>query len=211
MPRSRGTFFTHFFSLSSGPLVTLRFLRLLLLNLLLAWACALAPVQASASDTVEIIHAHIESVDEGYKLAASYAFDLNHGLEDALQHGVPLYFTTELELTRPRWYWFDEKAIVARQTTRIYYNVLLRQYHVAITGSVPQSFTSLDDALFLLRRPSRWVVAARGALKPGEVYNVTLQMGMDRDFLPKPIQVNAFNNSDWRLSSNKKSFQYKAE
>jgi hypothetical protein len=36
-------------------------------------------------------------------------------------------------------------------------------------------------------------------------------MGMDRDYLPKPIQLNAFNNSDWRLSSNKKTFMYKAE
>lgn len=210
-PRTRGYFLTHLFSLGSGPLVTIRFLRLLVLNLLLASLCALAPAQASSSDTVDITHAHIEAGEEGYRLAASYAFDLNHGLEDALQHGVPLYFTTEVELTRPRWYWFDEKAIVARQTTLIKYNVLLRQYHVAITGSVQQTFTSLDDALFLIRRPSRWLIAQRGALKVGETYNVTLQMGMDRDFLPKPIQVNAFNNSDWRLSSNKKSFQYKAE
>ena len=36
-------------------------------------------------------------------------------------------------------------------------------------------------------------------------------MGMDRDYLPKPIQVNAFNNSEWRLASNKKTFQYRAE
>jgi hypothetical protein len=178
--------------------------------MLLVFACALPPVHA-ASDTVEITHAHIDAVDEGYKLAASFAFDLNHGLEDAIQHGVPLYFTTEVELTRPRWYWFDEKAIVARQTARIHYDVLTRQYHVAITGSVQQTFASFEDALFLLRRPARWLIAPRGALKVGEVYNVSLEMGMNRDFLPKPIQVNAFNNSDWRLSSNRKSFLYKAE
>jgi hypothetical protein len=54
-------------------------------------------------------------------------------------------------------------------------------------------------------------VAPRGALKPGETYNVTVRMGIDRNYLPKPIQVNAFNNSEWRLASDKKTFQYKAE
>ena len=189
--------------------MTSRFFRLLACHLLLVLLCAL-PARA-ASDGVDITHAHIEATDEGYRLSASFAFDLNHGLEDAIQHGVSLYFTTEVELTRPRWYWFDEKAIVARQTSRINYDVLLRRYSVAITGSVQQSFTSLDDALFLLRRPARWLVAPKGALKVGEVYNVKLQMGMDQDYLPKPMQVNAFNNSDWRLTSSQKTFTYKAE
>jgi hypothetical protein len=193
-----------------GTLMTVGLRTLALwLMLLLTVVCALP--QARAADAVEITHAHIEMADEGYRLAASYGFDLNHGLEDAIQHGVQLYFTTQIELTRPRWYWFDEKAITAKQTSRISYNVLTRQYHVAIIGSVQQTFSTLDDALFLIRRPSRWLVAPRSALKTGELYNVTVVMGMDRDYLPKPIQVNAFNNSDWRLSSNKKTFIYKAE
>lgn len=194
-----------FFTDYTRTLVT--FFRLLFLTLLLA--CSVP--RAYAADVVDITRAYIESSDEGYKLAASYAFDLNHDLDDAVQHGVPLYFTTEIELTRPRWYWFDEKAIVARQTSKLSYNVLLRQYYVSVGGSVQQTFSTLDDALFLIRRPSRWLVAARGALKVGQTYNVTLRMGMDRDYLPKPIQVNAFNNSDWRLSSNKKTFLYTAE
>jgi hypothetical protein len=54
-------------------------------------------------------------------------------------------------------------------------------------------------------------VAPRGALKVGEVYNVTVSMGMDRNYLPKPIQVSAFNNREWTLASQKKTFQYRAE
>jgi hypothetical protein len=196
--------------LSTGPLVTRRFFRLLAWQLLLMLACAL-PAAHAAEETVEITRAYIEAAEEGYRLSAAYSFELNHGLEDALQHGVKLYFTTEVEFTRPRWYWVDEKAVSVKRTARIYYDVLTRQYHVAIIGSVQQSFSTLEDALFLLRRPSRWVVAPRGALKVGEVYNVTLRMGMDRDYLPKPLQVNAFNSSEWRLASNKKTFQYRAE
>lgn len=192
---------------NTGPLVTI-FSRCFTL-LLLMLACLAPPAQAA--DGVDITRAYLEATDDGYRLGASYAFELNHDLEDAVQHGVPLFFTTEIELTRPRWYWFNEKAIVAKQTIKIQYNVLTRQYLVSSSGSLQQNFPTLDEALFLIRRPSRWIVAPRGALKIGEVYNVTLNMGMDRDYLPKPIQVNAFNNSDWRLASNKKTFLYKAE
>jgi hypothetical protein len=187
--------------------VTFRLLRLLACQLLLVFACA----QAQAADGVEITTAHIEATDEGYKLASNFAFELNGGLEDALKHGVKLYFTTEIELTRPRWYWTDERAVSARQTARINYDILLRQFYVTFDNSVKQTFTTLEDALFLIRRPSRWVIAPKGALEPGKVYNVTLRMFMDRERLSKPIQVNAFNNAEWRLSSNKKTFSYKAE
>jgi hypothetical protein len=174
---------------------------------MLAFAC----VWAQAADGIDITRANIEPTDEGYKLSAIYTVDLNHGLEDAIQHGVPLYFTTEIELTRPRWWWTDDRAVAARQTIRIYYDVLTRQYHVRVMGSLQQSFPTLDEAMSLIRRPSRWMIAPKGALKPGETYNVTLRMFMDREYLQKPLQVNAFNNSDWRLASNKKTFTYRAE
>ena len=171
------------------------------------FACA----QAQAGEGVDIVRANIEASDEGYRLAAAYAFDLNHGLEDAIQHGVTLYFTTEVELTRPRWYWYDDRAVSQSQTIRISYKVLTREYQVSVLGSMLQSFATLDDAMVLIRRPSRWLIAPRGALKPGEVYNVTLRMFMDLERLAKPIQVNAFSSSQWRLESKDKKFQYKAE
>lgn len=187
--------------------MTLRLLRLLACQLLLLFACA----QAQAADGVEITRASIEASEEGYKLSVNYAFDLNTGLEDAIQHGVPLSFTTQIELTRPRWYWYDDKAVSERQTIRIRYDVLTRQYHVSASGGMQQSFATLEDAMVLVRRPSRWLIAPRGALKPGQTYDVTLRMFMDRDQLSKPIQLSAFNNSRWRLESKDKKFTYRAE
>ena len=187
--------------------MTIRFLRLLACQLLLLFACA----QAQAADAVDITRANIEATEDGYRLDARYAFELSHDLEDAISRGVALYFTTEIELTRPRWWWTDEKAVSARQSQRIWYDVLLRQYHVSVVGSIKQTFPTLDDALFNIRRPSRWLIAPRSGLKPGETYNVTLRMFMDRAFLQKPLQVNAFNNAGWQLGSAKKTFTYKAE
>jgi len=164
-----------------------------------------------ASDGVDLSQAHIEADDDGYKLSATFSFDLNRGLEDVINRGLTLYFTTDVELTRPRWYWFDEKAINATQTIRLQYNLITRRYNVAINGSLQQSFNTLDDALALIRRPSRWLIADKSALKVGEIYQVAIRMGLDTGLLSKPAQINALNNSDWRLSSDWKRFNYKAE
>ncbi|MBV7537979.1 DUF4390 domain-containing protein [Duganella sp. sic0402] len=189
--------------------VTLRFFRLLIAPLLLM--LALLPQPSLAAEGVEIRRALVEATEDGYRLSATYGFELSHEMEDALQYGRTLYFYTEIEFTRPRWYWFDEKAITARQTISLSYNVLTRQYNVAVSGSVHQSFSSMEDALFLIRRPNRWIVAARDKLKTGETYTVKLSMGLDPNYVPKPLKVNALNNSEWRLASDKKTFQYRAE
>jgi hypothetical protein len=187
--------------------VTVRFFLLLACQLLLALTCA----TAQAAEGIEITRASIESSDDGYRLSAVYAFDLTPGLEQAIQHGVALSFTTEIELTRPRWYWTDDHAVSSRRTIKLNYDVLLRVYHVSAAGSIQQNFDTLDDALRAVRLPARWLIAPKGALKAGETYNVTVRMFMDRDFLLKPLQIDAFNNSDWRLASHKKTFVYRAE
>jgi hypothetical protein len=193
--------------------VTQRFfpslLGLVLAMLLLV--LSLAPPSAQAADGIDIMQAHVESSDEGYKLSATFSFDLNHNLEDAINHGIALHFTIQVEMTRPRWYWFDESTINTSRTVKISKNLLTNEYQATVLGSVQQNFSSLEDALDLLRRPSRWVVAERDALKPGATYKVAVRMRLDLDYLSKPIHLNALNNSDWRLASDWKTFAYKAE
>ena len=186
--------------------MTLRFFRFLACQLLLIFAC----VQAQAADAVDIARARIEATEDGYRLSANFAFELNNALEGSIQHGIDLFFTTEVEMTRPRWYWTDEKAVSSRRTLRLHYDALLRQYSITVTGSIQRTFQSFDEALAEVRRSS-WMIAPRGALEPGKTYNVALRFYMDHDYLKKPLQVNAINNSDWQLSSGKKTFTYKAE
>jgi hypothetical protein len=177
----------------------------------LALLLALASPASHAAD-VEIAEARLEYTDEGYKLAAAYNFELNRSLEGAIARGIPLYFTTEVAIRRPRWYWLDERAATATQTIRISYNVLTRQYRAAINGSnLQQGFVSLEDAISLVRRPGRWLVAPPEALKPGETYTVALRMELDIAQLPKPFQVHSINSSDWQLSSDWRHFTYRAD
>jgi hypothetical protein len=180
----------------------------LLALVLVALSLGTSPAHA---ESVEITRASLENTDDGYKLSLSFAFELNRSLEDTIMRGVPLYFTTEVEVTRPRWYWFNEKTLSVAQTTRISYNTLTRQYQAAIGGQLQASFSTLDEAMSLVRRPGRWLIAEKGVFKPGEVYNLSVRMGLDVARLPKPFQVNALNNADWRLSSDWKQFTFRAE
>lgn len=158
---------------------------------------------------IEITHVGIESNEAGYRLSASFDVELNRGLEEALHRGIPLYFTTEVEMSRPRWYWFDEQAVSATHTVRLSYNVLTRQYSTGIPGSLQQNFSTMEDALFVIRRPGRWAIADAGELKQGVTYTVAVRMMLDTSQLPKPFQVNALNNRDWRLASDWKRFLYR--
>jgi hypothetical protein len=183
------------------------FHRGLLAVLLLVLTFMHTPVLAA--EGIETVQAHLESSENGYRLSATYAFELNHTLEDAINHGIPLRFTTQVEIKRPRWYWFDESAINAERTIILSKNLLTNEYQGNIVGGVPRSFATLDEALSLLRRPNRWVVADTSALKSGTTYHASVQMKLDLDNLSMPIKINI--NSDWRVASDRKTFAFKAE
>ena len=177
----------------------------------IAVAFALALPMVALAEGIGIRNATVAQVEDGWQVDADFDVQLSAQLEEAINRGVPLYFVVDFEMARPRWYWFDEKAVSARQTVSISYDVLTRQYNVYMPGSLRQSWGTLDEAMFMIRRPNRWLFAPKGALEPGKTYTVTLRMFMDRELLQKPLQVNAFNNADWRLTSSKKTFTYKAE
>jgi len=182
-----------------------QFILLAFLGCLLCW-------QPNAyAGNIDISYARIESSEDGYRLAASFSFDLSHELENVITSGIPLYFVTEVEITRPRWYWFDEKSVTNEQSVRISYNVLTRQYRASINGSFTQNYKDLDEALALVRRPSRWLIADKSVLSYGATYNVGIRVRLDTNQLPKPLQFNALNNSDWRLSSDWKRMTFKAD
>ncbi|MFZ6645750.1 DUF4390 domain-containing protein [Undibacterium sp. TJN25] len=168
-----------------------------------------APAHAA---NAEVTTARIESSEEGYRMVAAFSFELSHALEEAITRGIPMYFTTEVEVTRPRWYWFDEKAINSSQTVKIGYNVWTRQYTSATNGSLLQNFVTLEEAMSTVLRPRRWVVAEKSELSSGAIYNAAVRLKLDINQVPKqPFLINALNNSDWRLSSDWKRFTFKAD
>ena len=126
---------------------TNRFLGLLCLTASLGFAFA----PAASGDTIAVKSAELRAEDENYVLNAQFDFTFNPTLEEALQKGVSLYFVLEFELTRPRWYWLDEKVVAESVQYRISYSPLTQQYRLA-TGLLGQQFASLEEVEHLLSR-----------------------------------------------------------
>src|SRR6266852_4217315 len=113
---------------------------------------------------------------------------------------VALYFVVEFELSRPRWYWFDQKPVQHTQTYKITYTPLLRQYRLSV-GSVYQNFTRFEEVTRVLSRLRGVHVADSMALKRDVTYQAAVRMRLDTSQLPKPFQVNAIASRDWTLTS----------
>ncbi len=183
----------------------------LLLAFCLSSLLAFAPAGARAAEGIELIEASLEATDDGYRLSSNFTVDLTRSLEDALMAGVPLYFNLQVEVSRPRWYWFDEVAAKATRRIRLSYNLLTQQYRASVDGSLHRNFARLDDMLALLRRPGRWTIADSAALQRDAAYTVAVQMSLDVSQLPKPIQVSAMGSGDWRMSSGWTRFAFRAD
>ena len=162
-------------------------------------ALALATAAAVAEE-IQVGAARLVASEEGIVLDADFELDLTPRLEDALTNGVPLYFVFEFECTRPRWYWFDEKIGTATLTARLSFHALTRTYRLS-TGTLHQSFATLDEALRALGRVREWLVLPRDALRPDTTYNAYVRMRLDTAQLPKPFQVSALANREWVLAS----------
>jgi len=176
--------------------------------LLCALACLL-PVAAHA-ESVEFRDARLAPREEGWALEAEFDVELPARLEDAVNKGVALTFTLDFELTRPRWYWLDEKAAQFTQSYRLDYHALTRQYRLSAgLGSLYLSFPTLADALRVLAQPKIYAVE-RGKLKPGESYTGNVRLRLDVSRLPKPFQVENLTNREWVLDSDWKKFAFKA-
>ncbi len=158
-----------------------------------------------ASDRIEITQAALESRDDGWYVNADFEFSLNPRLEEALSHGLPLYFKAEFDLTRSRWYWLDEKTVKAELNWRLSYHALTRQYRVS-TGSLQLGFASLNEALGMMMRTRNWRILDKGALKPGETYQAAIRMQFDTSQLPKPFQISAITSREWTLESDWRRF-----
>lgn len=138
--------------------------------------------------------------DRGQALTAEFTIDLGPRLVEAVEHGVPLNFRFEFDLTRKRRYWIDEHIASRVLDYRLGYYALTRQYRLSF-GGLHQSFATLDEALQALARIAHLHVVDKQALSAGETYHAAVRLSLDHNQLPKPLQVDSLADSDWRVEA----------
>ena len=175
--------------------------------------CALAVLIAVfgatplVADEIPVTSASLR-VDEGeVLLTAEFNVSLTPALEQALDKGVPLYFTVEFELLRMRPFWFPDKVAQWSITYRVSYSALTRQWRVA-SGPLGQTFESLDEVERFIGRVVARPVAPASDLVKDATYEGAVRMKLDVNQLPKPFQVNALASREWQLASDWHRFAF---
>ncbi|HUQ76534.1 MAG TPA: DUF4390 domain-containing protein [Burkholderiales bacterium] len=154
----------------------------------------------AAANEIEVGDTRLRATDEGLVLDADFAFQLTPRLSEVVSNGVPLYFEADFELTRRRWYWFDETAASSRLQLRLSYHALSRQFRLS-TGLLQQSFATLDEALNVLKRIRNWLVVDRTVTFADDDYEAAVRMRLDTTLLPKPFQLSALTSRELQLES----------
>jgi len=154
---------------------------------------------AHASEA-RIVRAEIVRGDVGYVLNADIDVELNPRLADAVRRGVSLYFTTELRIERPRWYWLNELVVDRGLEYRLSYHAITGSYRLSI-GSFHQSFETLETAVNTMQRVRNWQVAELDQIVAGVSHEVALRFQLDTSQLPKLFQVTAVGSRDWKLGT----------
>ena len=160
----------------------------------------LLAAQLALATEISIRNLQLVANEDGYSLAADANINFNTWLEEAVDKGVVLYFAADFELTRARWYWFDEQIIRRSKTFQLSYHALTRQYRLS-TGALHQGYATLDEALRVLSHLRNWQVLERSDVRDEKTYQAALHLRLDLTQMPKTFQVSALANKDWNLSS----------
>jgi hypothetical protein len=176
--------------------------------LLWAWLllCAPAWAQTSSADMTEF---KVERQDGSLLLNAQLKLELGSTLEEALIKGLAVHFVAEAEVMRDRWYWYDKKLGAVSKYYRLAYQPLTRRWrlnvssepiaHSGVTSSLSQNFENLQEALDVIRRQTGWKVAEISDIDLDARQRVIYRFRLDVSQLPRPFQIAAGNQADWRL------------
>jgi hypothetical protein len=163
-------------------------------------ALAVTFTGAASAQGIEVRKPTVTIDDGALVLDAQFDIQLTPTLEDALNKGVPLYFSLDFELIRPRWYWFNDRVVSLQQQYRLSYNALTRQYRLGV-GNLYQNYATLPEALEVMSRLRRRQEVEPGAVSRGATYTAAIRLRLDTSQLPKPFQISALGSREWTISS----------
>ncbi|CAN1506533.1 Protein of unknown function DUF4390 [Burkholderiaceae bacterium] len=155
----------------------------------------------------------VERVDNAVTISANMRFDLPPSLEEALLKGVSLYFVTEVDVVRERWYFYDKRVAHAERHVRLFYMPLTRRWRVNISPrpfsagglgmSLGQSYDTVDEAMTAVQRIAQWPIAQAADIDADAKQNINLIFKLDLTQLPRPLQIGAAGQNEWNLNLNK--------
>ena len=181
-----------------SPKVRQSILQGLKLLLVSVWLL-LGPAAPAWGQNVELASLRTSRDEGALSLEFAVRLSLPKTVEDALQHGVPIYFLAQAELKRSRWYWRDERVARVSRSWRLAYQPLTGFWRVGL-GGLNQTYPSLADALVVVSRSAGWRMADLAQLDPDSRYYVEFSYRLDTTQLPGPMQFGLAGQGDWAVA-----------
>jgi len=156
----------------------------------------------------EVQQAEISIRGTQYVLSADIDYQLSDTAKEALQSGVPLFWTVRIKLLQQRDILWAKTLMETSIRYRLQYHALLNMYRVVIVqaDSTEQNgdthnFSTLSGALDAMANLHNLPLLDISAIQPDKQYFVRIKAQFERDALPLPLRPIAYTNTQWYLSS----------
>lgn len=135
------------------------------------------------------------------ELNARIRFPDNERIRTALQDGVTLAFDVEVDITRPRRFWFNATLLDTTLRRELTYHAVTGRYLVRNEASVQQqSYATLEEALGQLGRIEDLPILVQSQLGAGP-WQVAVRAGVRRGRMPAALRALMFWTDDWHRQS----------
>jgi len=168
------------------PLVDRRILQGLRLWLI-CLCLSVAAVGSVHAQGVELVSLSASRDDSVVAMDFVIRLTLPKTVEDALEHGVPIYFVAQADLKRERWYWRDERVARITRQWRLAFQPLTGSWRVGLAG-INQNHATLAEAVSVMSRSAGWRLADAAQIDGDSRYYVDFSYKLDTTQLPGPMQ-----------------------
>ncbi len=154
--------------------------------------------RAQRAATIELLQLQASKTEEGLMLNYQVRFELPREIEDALIKGIAVVFVGRAEIFSDRWYWTEKSRGLIERRWRLAYHPLSRHWRVSFDG-LSQTYNSLSEALAVIQRNRRWRLLDSAALQSNDIHHLEFTFELDRDELPRPLQIGLSDQDQWDM------------
>jgi hypothetical protein len=159
---------------------------------------------ASHAQETDIVFRDVQTRlrDQTWYLSARVDYQLNRQMLDALQNGIRLTFSLQVEVNEIRNWLPDSEIVTLQRDYELSWQPLSRGYLVRNSGTDEQTaHTTLFAALHELGTISDLPLVDSSLLDPEARHEISLRALLDQQSLPGPLRMLAFWNDDFSLDS----------
>ena len=171
----------------------------------IAWLCfsvLFLCASATSASGFKVRHVKTRLADNLYLVDAEIDLAFTQAALEALENGVALTIIIEMEIVRLREFIWNEEIALLEAQRRVRFHPLTNQYLVEdLNAGATRTFRSLGEALKALGRVRDFPLIDSYLLQRGERYTLQLRAYLAIKALPTPLQVLAYLNPVWHLSS----------